>query len=512
MYRARFKRWGLGKRNKSASTSMAVRPKKQHHMHQQPQSQTLPQHPPQLGAQQPHLVLHGVNTILDSAQIDEHHGRQQYHHLYHQWYPLPYSRTQSPSSSSSSSALTRTPSPEPVYLRAPDHLQSAENMYRAIRDYYTASFSAGRWSFEEDLSPAERPSAAVLQTRAGVLRGFEIWRRFGTALRLFHDPRRPDNRAQSIKIIRICFAELTATLLSERESPLLLIWVMHVLIMLRGADPPGSAGGMQRVERFLLRHLYELTEAGGSTGGIGRGKRGGRHPTSILWQVLWGGGKGVFFGGERGDGMVGSGPGADYHHLRTCIDAAADQFALHSGKMHKRTVELRSLSIFCRLPMFHPDAEEQLRQFRALFAEVQALGVFDGRDLDVRAWLAAHLSSMGRLDEAAELMEELLQSPQKWAVVESTPEAMPCLNLLIGSIRLAQGRMADAERHLRIVTDVGRVAWAESNEDVHLSDGLLALDECLRAQGRLAEAEEAIAEHRLLLSKALEKRGERDSV
>ncbi|KAK4188096.1 hypothetical protein QBC35DRAFT_497037 [Podospora australis] len=517
MYRARFKRWGLGKRKfksgviptrakrpppvpepepqpRSVVQAQQQLPQPAHHQQPEPEEQCR-ESPPVSYPQKAGRIIFFKGKWVDLSKITDPNRRRTII-LQHQ-----RSRQLSAASvsSSSSSALSRTPSPP---LRGPDTFQSMENMYRAIRDYYSGSFAANRWVFVENVPEEEHTTnPLVVQTQTGVRRGFEIWRRFNTALRLFHDPSHSDNRAQAIKIIRICFAELTATLLSGRESPLLLFWVMHIMTLFR--NTPGA--GFGNMEPYLLKHLFELTETI-------RLRDGRQHPTATLWRILWSGGKGALFESLATNDPEGH-MNASYAHLSTCITAAADQFAGHFGETHKRTVELRSLAIYCSLPMFHPRAHTRLEKFQDLFAKVtNQIGEFDARDMDVRGWLASQYFIMGRLDDAAALLEPLVDDPAMAAKVASVPEATEAFYLLFGGIRMAQGRMAEAEVILQQVVDAGNRAWRLHGEELHLSDGLLALEQCLRAQGRMEEADEAVREHRQLLREALVKRGETDSV
>ncbi|KAK4196589.1 hypothetical protein QBC40DRAFT_183098 [Triangularia verruculosa] len=554
MYRARFKRWGLGKRKKSDS-ALPSRPRKP-----KQKQQPIPSRAgdaSQLAQPEPEPEPHDVEAIpytqrrtglllmngrwIDLSLITDQERR----------YLLQQKRKQSQQTTSppSSTALSLSRSPSPRTIRAPDTLQSTEDMYRAIRDYYSASFASHRWSFLEDIaSPSQaHDDKAVVATHTGVRRGFEIWRRLMTAVRLFHDPSHPDNRAQSIKVIRITFAELTATILSGRESPLLFFWIMHALTLFRSIPDPN----FQSIETYLLKHLFELTETI-------RLKNGGvAHPTAQLWKVLYSNGKGLLFSppddtpssypspssSESDDSTPppppstpsppsappppppppSSTPGIttspskillNHTHLSTLLTSAADLFSSSPdhGPLHKRTIELRNFSIFTSLPAFHPASPTQLSRFQSLYRTVTTAlpDTFDGREMDVRAWLASHYFTMGRLDQAASLLEPILLDPDKIKEVDKVQEASESFNLLYGSIKMAMGRTDEAEGILRQVIERGRKSWREHGEEVHLSDGLLALDQCLRAQGRTEEADEIIKEHRSLLREALLKRGEED--
>lgn len=137
--------------------------------------------------------------------------------------------------------------------------------------------------------------------------------------------------------------------------------------------------------------------------------------------------------------------------------------------------------------------------------------MFDGREMDVRAWLASHYFTLGDLTSASSLLEPILLDPIKLKEVNKVQEASESFNLLYGSIKMAMGDVRAAEGILRQVIKRGRISWKEHGEDVHLSDGLLALDQCLRVQGRTKEADEVIKEHRQLLREALMRRGEEDT-
>lgn len=516
MYRARFKRWGLGKRQRVSGGGLASRPKKQPRSAaesavkppQRPQQDSEEDVDQEYSLQDNRDEFGYVNGYrIDLSQIPDPRVRRYLLHQSQHYPRIPGSRSRSELSSSSRSSSSSSRSPSPIALRLPDNYQAAEQMYRAIREYYSFSFATSRWHFEEDASPTElTTSSQVIRTTFHVHRAFLIWRRFNTALRLFLDPTHPDNRAQSIKIIRICFHELAATILSNYESPLLLFFLMHTILIFRTAAPRNQA--FKAIEASLLRHLFELTQS-----------RSRSHPTATLWRTLWNGGRGVLFDSDSPSSSSSS-PSrtqlAVYHaHVEQCITSAADQFSVALGARHKRTLELRTLAIFCSRPIFSPYSGEsdQLARFEALFEEIQSLPVFDGRDLDVRAWLAAQYLTVGKLEEAAGLMEEVLErDPDKIKVVEAITEAVTCLNVLQGSIRMAQGRMGDAEACLRKATDTGKRVWEETEDEAHYSDGLLALEQCLRTQGKLEEADEMFRAHRRLLKDALALRGESDSV
>ncbi|KAK0661637.1 hypothetical protein QBC41DRAFT_382857 [Cercophora samala] len=545
MYRARFKRWGLGKRKRSDSVMpsrprkpkqkqpMPTRPGDASQQHVQPEPEPEPQEDvEEIPRQPPHhiqpaavpytqrprglLLVNGRWVDLSLMTDDERrYLLEQYKARKQQ------SQTISPPSST---ALSRSPSPR--NLQAPDILQSTENMYRAVRDYYTASFSSNRWSFLEDITSPEQATndKAVVATHTGVRRGFEIWRRLMTAVRLFHDTSHPDNRAQSIKVIRITFAELTATLLSGRESPLLFFWIMHALTLFRSIPDPN----FQWIETYLLKHLFELTETV-------RLKNGAAHPTAQLWKVLYSNGKGLLFSPDpppspsppspssssESDSSTPTPPppGSDtkallnHTHLSSLIDLATSLFSTHFSPLHKRTIELSNLSIFTSLPPHHPSSPQvQTPKFHSLFSHVTASlpDLFDGREMDVRAWLASHYFTLGDLAAASALLEPILLDPVKLKEVNRVQEASESFNLLYGSIKMAMGEVGAAEGILREVIRRGRRSWRAHGEDVHLSDGLLALDQCLRVQGRTKEADEVIREHRQLLREALMRRGEED--
>ncbi|KAK0726427.1 hypothetical protein B0T21DRAFT_293585, partial [Apiosordaria backusii] len=551
MYRARFKRWGLGKRKKSDSAlpSRPRKPKQKQPMPTQPgeasqhvQPKPEPEPEPQdlevipvYQHTQPavsHTKRRTGLLLMNGRWIDlSLITDQERRYLLQQRKVRKQSQTASPPSSTST-ALSLSRSPSPRALRAPDTLQSTEDMYRAIRDYYSASFSSNRWSFLEDITSPDQATndKAVVATHTGVRRGFEIWRRLMTAVRLFHDTSHPDNRAQSIKVIRITFAELTATLLSGAESPLLFFWIMHALTLFRSIPDTN----FQSIETYLLKHLFELTETV-------RLQNGATHPTAQLWKVLYSNGKGLLFSPPDDPVVVSSYPSPanssssdsestpppppqlisispnkvilNHTHLSTLITSAADLFSSSPlyGPLHKRTIEFRNFAIFTSLPAFHPSSPDQLSQFQTLYTTVTSqIPQFDGREMDVRAWLASHYFTMGQLSQAEALLEPILTDPDKLAVVDKVQEASESFNLLYGSIKMAMGRMEEAEGILRKVVERGRRNWREHGEEVHLSDGLLALDQCLRLQGRTEEADEIIKEHRRLLSEALIKRGEED--
>ncbi|KAK4640813.1 hypothetical protein QC761_606900 [Podospora bellae-mahoneyi] len=532
MYRARFKRWGLGKRKRSDS-ALANRPRKP--KLKQPVPMPMPMRPAAGDASQhaqpepePELQEDDVEEIIPSHHHEQHavpyvQRRRGLLLVNGKWIDLSLmtdderryllrqhkSRKQTVSSPpSTSTALSLSRSPSPRNLQAPDTLQSTENMYRAVRDYFMASFTSNRWSFLEDTTSADqaRNDKAVMATHTGVRRGFEIWRRLMTAVRLFHDTSHPDNRAQSIKVIRITFAELTSTLSSGRESPLLFFWVMHALTLFRSIPDPN----FQRLEIYLLKHLFELTETVRLQNGAIP------HPTAQLWKVLYSNGQSLLFSPPSSPSPDNDdkSPLINHTHLSSLISLAVSLFSSHYSPLHKRTIELSNLAIFTSLPPHHPSSSTLLTpKFHSLFTRVTSSlpDVFDGREMDVRAWLASHYFTLGDLTSASSLLEPILLDPIKLKEVNKVQEASESFNLLYGSIKMAMGDVRAAEGILRQVIKRGRISWKEHGEDVHLSDGLLALDQCLRVQGRTKEADEVIKEHRQLLREALMRRGEEDT-
>ncbi|KAK3935430.1 hypothetical protein QBC46DRAFT_323408 [Diplogelasinospora grovesii] len=439
MYKTRFKRWGLWKHNRAGNVIEIVRLKKQRDAAQKPSQFLL-------------------------------HGRRK---------------------------------PIPTYLRGPDELQNEEGMYRAIRDYYDGALSAQRWVFNEDISSPSSTGLLVQAKRTSVAlrRGTDVWLRFRTALATLEEaaiaessltiPCRttPDKKAQGIKLMRICFAELSQIILSGYESPMLLFWLLHVMTLFRESTELQQSSDPQlgrSVELQLLKHLYELTATT---------PQGHHHPTARLWRMLWSGGKGI---------------GRDRYHLRLCTNAAVEQFERHIGYLHPRTVELLTFSIFSSTPTGAANAQEKEDRFRTLYNQLQTSEVFDGRHLEVLCCLASHLRRHGKLEEGEALLEEILTDPERAQVLGRFPEDNFNVHSLLGNIKNRLGRPAEAEPLYRKAIGIAKIARRTSNEDSDLFEGLFGLEKSLRDQGRLEEADEVVEEHRALVRESLEKVGEKE--
>ncbi|KAK4228572.1 hypothetical protein QBC38DRAFT_361587 [Podospora fimiseda] len=405
---------------------------------------------------------------------------------------------QKPSSSSSSSSsppsqqkqqksLLPEPPEEKTYslqhLRPPDHHHSAETLYRAISTYYTFSFSTSRWHFEEDASPSQLfSSQKVIQTSLNLHRAFLIWRRFNTAINLFSNPcSSSKDKTSAIKIIRISFHDLSSTLLSSHESPTLLFFLMHIFLLLRTSSPSGTKNPtFESIESSLLRHLHDLTSTSFSQ----------PSPTSILFRTL-----SHSFSTTTQKDLT--------SHTANCLSAAKPFFTTYLPPLHKRTLELQTLSI-----SLSTSSQEQLPSYLSLFQKIQSLEKFDSRDLDIRAWLSSHFLSSGQTEKASHLLKAVLHHKEKSEIVNSIPAAFACLNLLMGNILLAQGKLIEAEEYIRQVVKKGKEAWVKDKQDAYYSDGLLALEHCLKVQGRMEEAEKVFRVHEALLKDALVLRGE----
>jgi len=234
MFKTRFRRWGLWKHNKAGNVAEIVRLKKQRDAAHKSSEFILNGRRVDLERIETYLrrssgkVRQYVESALESAVAVDPQS------------PAPSSQAAA-ARISAMALICRTPSPElhETRMRPPDELRSEENMYHAIRNYYAGAFSSQRWVFEEDLPPGPRdPSQmlAITQTKEGVDQGQAIWLRFRTALKLLERPAivpNPDTGkktdfSEGVRLMRIAFAELSQNILSGREAPMLLFWILSM--------------------------------------------------------------------------------------------------------------------------------------------------------------------------------------------------------------------------------------------------------------------------------------------
>ncbi|GAB1312799.1 Clr5 domain-containing protein [Madurella fahalii] len=399
------------------------------------------------------------------------------------------------------SALTlvrRTPTPEPGDSF---ELRNEEMMYRVIRDYYDAAFSARRWVFRSD-SPGQAgfeqdPHAhqlAVERTRRAFNDGQETWLRFRAALNLLERPSagsnggKEDDFAQGVRMMRVAFAELS-TILSDCEPPLLFLWLLQVMMIFRESP----ARDFRPVEMQLLKHLHDLTS---TTAGQPR------HATALLWRTLWSGGRGI---------------PRDRYHLRICTAIAIEKFTQYLGFSHIWTVDLSNFSIFTLRAAGDGDPEEKTTRYRTLLQRLEALGVYDDRHINVLCCWANHYWQHGRKEGNLEILREgiamltgILRDPRKAQALESYPGSGFNLYSILTSMyyRLEQWELAEC--YVRRAIVLAEIERAETGEDGDLFEGLIKLEMVLRAQGKISEADAVQEERKRLVKESLERVGEKE--
>lgn len=372
-------------------------------------------------------------------------------------------------------------------------------MYRAIRDYYDAAFATQRWTFDgENPSTVVRPDLAthelaVQRTSQAFKAGEELWVRFRTALNLLERPSRGNNGgkqgdfAQGVRLMRVAFAELSH-LLSDCEPPLLFFSLVQVMMLFRES----SARDFRSVETQLLKHLHDLTST--ATGAP-------RHPTALLWRILWAGNRGVL---------------RNRYQLCMCAAVAIEKFSQYIGYSHLWTVELSNFSIYTLHAAGTGDPEDKTTRFRNLLQQLETLETYDARHLNVvccwanHYWLHGKQGNVEMLEEAITLLEGVLRDPRKRQAVEE--HADPGFNVysLLTSIYDRLGRWDVAEQRIRSAIKLAERDWLTTGGDGDLFEGLNRLEIVLRAQGKIDEADAAQQERKRLVKESLERVGEKE--
>ncbi|KXX74053.1 hypothetical protein MMYC01_209771 [Madurella mycetomatis] len=342
---------------------------------------------------------------------------------------------------------------------SPTELQREEMVYRALRDYDDGVFSMRRWAFEK-VGP--NCQAGPAQVEQGIKVGEETYVRFRAAIDPLERRSSGDNGGKA--------GDFTQGL-------------MYITVRFRTS----SARDFRPIEAQLLRHLYELTAS----------LRGPQHPTTQLWRALWSEGRGLAMG---------------YRQLRMCAAIALEQFSQHTGYLHSWTVELHCLAIGLLHPRDQGDPEDKTTRFRDLLQNLEAhQPAYDARHINTVCIWASHYrhcsDHQGRLDlleEGISLLEGVLADPVKAQVMDECPEdAFNVYSLLAGmNDRLKWWDVAEV--CIRRAINLARRRWAETGEEGDFFVGLNSLEIILCAQGKIAEADGALEERRMLVRDTLQ--------
>ncbi|KAB5585169.1 hypothetical protein GE09DRAFT_17784 [Coniochaeta sp. 2T2.1] len=488
MYKTRFKRWGLWKYTRAADIPHILKAKTERVAEQQPTE----------------VYLNGKRVDLDKVErYLRRRGsiRRQVEagNLYVQSPPAsspnslavvtrkrtPDRRSATPASPSSSLSLISPVSPispiyptspvyltspigptSPTYLTPPPTIRVPEDTYRAIRDYYDGSFAGGRW-----VSVSASDQRVFLSTRTGLQDGSmrikEFHQRFRLAFRLLQTP--AQTGPEGMKMTRVCFAELPDVLAGE--DPTMLYCILDLLRRLR-------ASGMDFLAQQLLQYLDGLSATRPD---------GHRHAMAGIWRNLL-------------LGLDELGP----EQTRHCAEIAASRFSAHLGELHMKTLEAGMWR------MFLSDATTGDREayLRRLHGALEELPTFDYRNLFVAIDFASFLRKGEKLDEAAQIITQVLEQPEKNAVLRSFPPMAYNFVSVLGKIRATQGRMGEAEPLYRDAIEIAKAA--RTHDDTDLLDGLVYLEKCLRAQEKHAEADAVLAEREAVVRESLERVGEKE--
>lgn len=482
MYKTRFKRWGLWKYTRAADIPQILRATTERVAEKKPTEVFLNGKRVDLDKVERYLRRRGsIRRQVESGSLLVQSPPQSSSAVVARRRPPDTGWSSSSSESSESSSpgstlsLVSPVSPaSPVYLTPPSSLRIPEDTYRAIRDYYDGCFSGGRWV---SVSPVDQ--RVFLSTGGGLQDGNqrlnEFHQRFKLAFRLLQGP--ATTGPEGMKMTRVCFAELPDVLAGE--DPTMLYCVLDLVRRLREA-------GMGFLAVQLLQHLDGLSAARAD----GRGGRG--HAMAAIWRNLR-------------LGLDELGP----EQTRHCAQIAAARFGAHLGEHHIKTIGAQMWSMF----LSDASADEKEADLRRLHAATEAGlpgDAFDNRNLMVTCDLASLLRKRGKLAEAAAAVTSVLDDPARAAVLRRFPPLAYNFISVLGKIRAAQpGRLREAEALYRDAIAIAKRARADDDSD--LLDGLVYLEQCLRAQGRRAEAADVLAEREAVVRESLERVGEKEN-
>ncbi|KAK0627363.1 hypothetical protein B0T14DRAFT_563172 [Immersiella caudata] len=398
--------------------------------------------------------------------------------------------------------------------RAPNEWRDEELLYRTIRDYYDGAFWSRRWASDfggSTLSAEGTGELAIQRTKDAFRLGDENYVRFRAAALLIERPSHGNNNgkagdfAQGVRLMRICFAELSRVLLAgpdTMESPTMVIWLMYIMVLFRES----SARDFRPVEVQLLGHMRGLTSSEGSTS-----ENRARHPTAGLWRAL-------SLAGSTGGG---SRFASDRHFINKCAAIALDRFSHHIGYFHPWTVDLRGFAIGLLRPNGTGPAEEKTARFMELLRELEAEtgGVYDMRHINAICCWASHYRHHGvrpenpdlsALGEGISMLEGVLDDPGKRPAVEKFPDGAFNMHSLLARMHQELRRYDVAERYMRRGVELAMRARDHTGEDGDLFEGLNGLEVILRAQGKAAEADAVQEDRKRLVIETLESVGEKE--
>jgi hypothetical protein len=370
-------------------------------------------------------------------------------------------------SSPSSAIVLSTGSSTPASLSPPPEFRIIEDTYRAIRDYYDGCFSAKRWVSTSDIS-----DRIFFATESGLVdksNGIkEFHQRFKLASRLLEEPAKTG--AEGMKMTRVCFAELPDVL--DGEDPTILYCFLDMIRRLR-------QGNMDFLVLQLLQYINGLST---------KRNNGRHHPMAAIWRNL-------LLGLET----LGS------EQTMRCAQIAASEFGAHLGEHHMKTIEANMWATFLS-ELSIDEREERLRDLHQSF---EKLDTFDYRNLFVACNFASFLRRGDKLSEAAEILTRVLDDPFKNEVLRGYPEKRYDYLSLLAKIRVRQGMLAEAEALYRVAIDVAKRIRADDDSD--LLDGLVFLEQCLRAQEKHEEADLIRWEREDVIRESLERVGEKEN-
>ncbi|KAB5559588.1 hypothetical protein GE09DRAFT_1057328 [Coniochaeta sp. 2T2.1] len=465
MYKTRFKRWGLWKYTRAADIPQILKAKTERVAEQKPTE----------------VYLNGKRVDLD--KVERYLRRRG---SIRRQVEAGNLRSATPASPSSSLSLVSPVSPispiyptspvyltspigptSPTYLSPPPTIRVPEDTYRAIRDYYDGSFAGGRW-----VSVSASDQRVFLSTRTGLQDGSmrikEFHQRFRLAFRLLQTP--AQTGPEGMKMTRVCFAELPDVLAGE--DPTMLYCILDLLRRLR-------ASGMDFLAQQLLQYLDGLSATRPD---------GHRHPMARVWRNLL-------------LGLDELGP----EQTRHCAEIAASRFSAHLGELHMKTLEAGMWRMF----LSEATTDDREAYLRRLHGALEELPTFDYRNLFVAIDIASFLRKGEKLDEAAQIITQVLEQPEKNAVLRSFPPMAYNFVSVLGKIRATQGRMDEAEPLYRDAIEIAKAA--RTDDDTDLLDGLVYLEKCLRAQEKHAEADAVLAEREAVVRESLERVGEKEN-
>ncbi|KAK3938030.1 hypothetical protein QBC46DRAFT_171203 [Diplogelasinospora grovesii] len=372
----------------------------------------------------------------------------------------------------SRSAGSRTPSPATLGLGATGMLIMEEYTYRVVQDYFDGSLSSGRWRFSSDADCDLGTDGGGEMSR--IVSQFH--ERFKTAVPLLSAPE--DKRGvEGVKMARICFAELPLVLNSNfgPEDPKLLVLFLIVLQYIRRAGDK-----LRFIEVQLVKYMADLAQT----------LPGGR-PTAAVWAMLR-------------DSVVN---GTMNDHLSLQVSkVATEQCRRHLGPLHAKTIELAIVG--------ECNFEYNIQAQEIMFKEMMAsLDTFDerlaGLHMNLVSFYCLHKMDEKCVAAATEVLSDPIRANElrRWRGVKYK------LHCELASAQERLGNTADAELAFRDALEVAKLEMLDGfGGYADILDGLIHLERCLRIQGKVTEAEEALAEREGFIKESLEDLGEQEEM